>query len=433
MYAVLNFFTILVFIFCYIFIYSKLSSYRFLLVDYLYMSILLLISNFILFVTNLDMFLLPLYFIMLYISYRRNKYIWKNLILNAFIFVVIEFIFTFIALIFNVTLLNIRWQSLSQILICLISCIVLIFVRNYISMIIKKNRIILDYYNKKIKIILMLFVSTSIMLTFYIDFRGSGLIFSSYKIDTVYLVTAYFIIMSIVCLGYIYYTNEIKFKRTQFENLKEYTEKLETVYKDMRKFRHDYVNILNSISGYLDEDDIKGLKKYFYNNIYKLDVSMEKNRFKLGLLNNIRIMEVKGLLSSKIIKAQELKLDVNIDIVEAIYRIDMEGIDLVRILGIIMDNAIEAAFISKDKKIEIGIVKKELSTVIVILNSFKGEITKLSRLFKEGYSLKGSERGLGLSNLKTIINDYNNVTLDTSVEDNIFKQCIYIDPKKVEA
>ena len=50
----------------------------------------------------------------------------------------------------------------------------------------------------------------------------------------------------------------------------------------------------------------------------------------------------------------------------------------------------------------------------------------MSKIFKAGFSTKGKNRGLGLSNLKDIMNNYSNATLDTSIENNRFIQNITI-------
>ena len=51
-------------------------------------------------------------------------------------------------------------------------------------------------------------------------------------------------------------------------------------------------------------------------------------------------------------------------------------------------------------------------------------------LFKQGFSTKGENRGLGLSNLKEIIDKYKNVTLDTFIKNELFFQEITIKNRK---
>ena len=195
---------------------------------------------------------------------------------------------------------------------------------------------------------------------------------------------------------------------------------------DMRKFRHDYINILSSIEGFMHDNDMDELKTYFNNYISPLNQNIQNTNHKLVLLKNIKLPELKGLISSKLIRAQELGLYVNIDISEEINFINMNKVDLIRCLGIILDNAIEASMISREKCIELGVIKKQAYIIIIIMNSYDKEISSISRLFKEGYSTKGSNRGLGLSNLREMINNNKNVLLNTSIENNRFIQVINI-------
>ena len=69
---------------------------------------------------------------------------------------------------------------------------------------------------------------------------------------------------------------ELKSKQINFEVLQNYTTKIEGMYSDMRSFKHDYANIISSIVGYIDEEDMEGLKKHFYENILPLTKRLEK-------------------------------------------------------------------------------------------------------------------------------------------------------------
>ena len=107
----------------------------------------------------------------------------------------------------------------------------------------------------------------------------------------------------------------------------------------------------------------------------------------------------------------------------------MDIIDLSRCLGILLDNAIEASLSSEKKRLNIAFIKKNSSILIIISNTFKGVIPPLSKIFKTGFSTKGKNRGLGLSNLSEIMNNYSNTTLDTSISDDRFIQNITISSK----
>ncbi len=220
---------------------------------------------------------------------------------------------------------------------------------------------------------------------------------------------------------------ELKSKQINFEILQNYTTKVEGMYSDMRSFKHDYANIKSSMIGYIDEEDMTGLKKHFYENILPLNKKIGKNDSEIGRLRQIKVPEIKGLLSLKLIRAQEMGIEVLIDIKEPIEQISMNIIDLTRVLGILLDNAIEATEECVLPKIKVGFIKDNQSLIIVICNRYKGNIPSVDKLYKKGYSTKGTNRGIGLTSLREIINKYEAIYLDTLIEDGEFTQTITLD------
>ncbi|MDT3982591.1 ATP-binding protein, partial [Staphylococcus ureilyticus] len=53
---------------------------------------------------------------------------------------------------------------------------------------------------------------------------------------------------------------QIQYKRNikEIENYYKYTLQIEKINNEMRKFRHDYVNILSTLSDYIRENDMEG-------------------------------------------------------------------------------------------------------------------------------------------------------------------------------
>ena len=181
--------------------------------------------------------------------------------------------------------------------------------------------------------------------------------------------------------------------------------------------------------GYIENKDMDGLERYFNKRILCLSEGIEANNLKIGNLKNIKVTEIKGILSSKLIRAQELEIDTFIDIVEPIEKINMDIIDLSRIVGILLDNAVEGAVECDKPSLKVGIINKENSILIVIINSVKDKIP-IYKIYEKGFSTKGENRGLGLYSLKEITNKYNNVFLDTVLENNEFKQLLQIGKDK---
>ncbi len=219
---------------------------------------------------------------------------------------------------------------------------------------------------------------------------------------------------------------ENKQQKKELEYMQSYTSGLEKNYNEMRKFKHDYQNILTSLESYINDEDLPGLKAYYYQNVKPTSNIISDNTFKLSQLSNIKVREIKSIIASKLLYSQELGIDTEFEGKDIIEKINMNPIILVRSLGILLDNAIEEVQKNKDGKVRVGIIKRESSIIIVISNSCGNDIPKLHEMQKMGFSTKDSNRGMGLSNLKDMIGPLNKVTLETIIEQNIFTQILEI-------
>lgn len=223
---------------------------------------------------------------------------------------------------------------------------------------------------------------------------------------------------------------QIQYKRNikEIENYYKYTLQIEKINNEMRKFRHDYVNILSTLSDYIREDDMKGLRKYFNEEIIPMQDNMQMKTLKINGIENLKVREIKGLLTTKILQAQEKNIRLSIEVPEPIEKIDMPIINLSRVIGILLDNAIEASEkIEDDPLIRIAFIKNEDDSVMfIIMNKCKPDMPRVHTLFQENYSTKGKNRGLGLSNLKEITDATSNVLLDTTIDNNYFIQKVEI-------
>lgn len=234
------------------------------------------------------------------------------------------------------------------------------------------------------------------------------------------------IAISLIVLKVFREREEMEHEKQQYESLQEYTKQIETMYTNLRTFKHDYVNILTSLSGYLDTKDYEGLEKYFTENILPTNQIINRENYRLNQLSNIKEQGLKGLISSKLIYAHEMGIDVYIDVMEPIEKIAMKAIDFSRIMGIYLDNAIEAAMECEKKEIKFNMVKEEHTVAIILMNSFQNKDIPFSLMEQCGYSSKGEDRGLGLHNVKEILKKYENVCKTTSVEGKYFMQMLEI-------
>ncbi|MBC1456825.1 sensor histidine kinase [Listeria newyorkensis] len=208
----------------------------------------------------------------------------------------------------------------------------------------------------------------------------------------------------------------------QMRQLREYVGALEALQKDMRVFRHDYVNILSGINGFITNSDMDGLSVYFRTKVIPMNSDMEVNISKLSTLQNLEVIELKGLFATKMIRAQELGVDAQVEVYKRIDEMNMDSIDLCRVTGILLDNAIEAVVDTADPTVRVAIIQKKEAIVLIFANSLPEDSPPIHQFFEEGFSTKGENRGIGLSTLKKTLKKYPNVSLDTKITQHGFVQ-----------
>ena len=283
--------------------------------------------------------------------------------------------------------------------------------------------------NKIYLIIVCVFLLT-ILLLIYFYLPDQNLSFG----DAKFLVVMYavLIITTAVVIVTISFSiiRQIQYKRNmrEIENYYKYTLQIEKINHEMRKFRHDYVNILSTMSDFIRENDMEGLDQYFHEEILPMQDSMQMNAIKINGIENLKVREIKGLLTTKILQAQEKNIRISIEVPETIEKIEMPIINLSRVIGILLDNAIEASEkIVDDPLIRIAFIKNEDDSVMfIVMNKCDTDMPRVHTLFQENFSTKGKNRGLGLSTLKELTDTTSNVLLDTTIDNNYFIQKVEI-------
>lgn len=219
-------------------------------------------------------------------------------------------------------------------------------------------------------------------------------------------------------------------KQKALQDLQSYTQNLEAMYNGLRSFKHDYVNILLSLSGYIEDGDMDRLKFFFESKIFPTKNLITKGDYKLNQLSNIGVLEIKSLLSVKMIYAHESGIDITIDIPGKVESFLIDTVDLARILGIFLDNAIEAALETEQPQIGLNIIQDKAGVSIIISNSFRDNGVMLHNLKRKGFSTKAGHQGIGLWNAQKIISSYDNVLLETTMKCSYFIQHIELTDKK---
>lgn len=216
-------------------------------------------------------------------------------------------------------------------------------------------------------------------------------------------------------------TTQLEIANLNLEQEKEHNRLLKIAQDDMRGFRHDFSNIMCTIGGYVQVKDMEGLSKY-YSQIQK-DIAKVNNIGALdpAVINNPAVFT---LIASKYDKATEENITMNINCFLDLNELNMKIYEFTRVLGILLDNAIEAAK-ECDKKIIHLEIRKDTNRhrqLLIIENTYKEKDIDTDKIYEKNYSTKPGNTGLGLWEVRQILKRNNNLNLYTTANDEYFRQ-----------
>lgn len=220
-------------------------------------------------------------------------------------------------------------------------------------------------------------------------------------------------------------TNKLNTTSQSLEEAQLYNKTLTLLHDSMRGFKHDFHNIVQGIGGYIETENMEGLKKY-YSQLLK-DCNRVNNLTALNptIINNPAIYNI---MATKYHKADEIGVQINLGIFVDLNEFEkhMKIYEFTRILGILMDNAIEAASECDEKVIHVSFKKEDNRNrlVMVIENTYVNKDIDIDRIFEKDFSTKSSKTnsGLGLWEIRQILKKNNNLNLFTTKNEEYFVQ-----------
>ena len=213
-------------------------------------------------------------------------------------------------------------------------------------------------------------------------------------------------------------------KDTQLNELSIYSHHVESLYEEIRSFRHDYINILTSLKLGIDNQDIEAIKTV-YNGVLRDSANQfYDSKFDIAKLSNIKNDAIKSILSAKLLEAQNRGISISVEIEEPVSNFRIELLDFITVLSVLCDNAIEATIKATSPRMTVVFINNDDSLVLIVENSIKSEKVDVSHIFARGYSSKGEGRGLGLHNVNSVLEKYPKSTITTRSANHLFSQTI---------
>ncbi len=272
--------------------------------------------------------------------------------------------------------------------------------------------------------VLLILLGTSISSIEMIELRNN------FEIDNFRFIL-YNLITSLIIIGLNVYQiinrRKIKKERVRSKIIEERNKNLLEITDNVRSFKHDFNNIIQAINGYIDLKDINALQKYF------TPLLEECHHINLVELLDFQVVDnpaIYSVLLNKYELARESNITMNIEILIKLDELTEKSYELSRMLGILLDNALEASTECEEKIVNIQFLKEEKrnADVIIIENTYTNKNVDTHRIFEKNYTTKKEKgnTGLGLWKISNIIEKDSNLELFTNKDDKMFKQKLEI-------
>lgn len=354
--------------------------------------------------------LLLLYFVIKIKERKIILYAFNTIVLFAISEILVSFVFVILG--FNSKLLinNIFYNFVANLFISFFSIILICipFIKKIIF-----NVINLFDKNKKLFNYLCIFI-----FTLYLIILKNGLEFllkSNYYINVLFIIGIVLIILIIIKSEYKY--EQINEQNKQMLN---YVKKYERIITEQGKANHEFKNQLMVIRGYAQMNSSKLIE---YLDSIVDDTRKTHSSYLISQLNRFPDGGIKGLLYYKLSLMDDFKIKYDIN-VESGVKTKLNSLstdmykNITKILGVLLDNAIDASKQTKTKKIVISVIKEKSIVVFNIYNTYKGklDISKIGT----GYTTKGNGHGYGLRLVNDIINNNKYFKIENLLEDEYY-------------
>lgn len=236
----------------------------------------------------------------------------------------------------------------------------------------------------------------------------------------IYMAVLSYIILSIKKI------HKMRKEKIKIKDLELSNKRLQRNYDNIRSFKHDFNNIMQSIGGYIALNDMNGLEKMYKSIIEECQDINDTQSICENTINNPAIYH---LINHKFEEAKKLGIKMQVKVLINLKKLKINDLDVCRILGILIDNAIEASKECEKKFISIKFIHDNLNNrdLIIIENSCKNCLIDIDKIYEKGFSSKKEKinHGLGLWKVRQILRKNKNINIYTA-RDKLFKQQLEI-------
>lgn len=262
------------------------------------------------------------------------------------------------------------------------------------------------------------------LMIFTISLLGIKIPLTDWKLNIDFLITM-LILLSLCIIGFWIFKQKSIINKTtsMYQQLADYSDITNELLEDYRIIAHEHKNQLLIISSMIDKENSE-LTEYVDN---LLDKRTDNKYVWISQLNHLPLSGLKGLINYKLVEMEKLKINIGISISSEISKMKLTRLstkqkdNLYSIIGIYLDNAIQAAKESKEKEISLELYKDKKDIVMILANTYRGKL-ELDKMDSYGYTTKGKNHGVGLHIVKKILEEENTFTQNRSLFENYYVQ-----------
>ncbi|WP_241645741.1 hypothetical protein [Pediococcus acidilactici] len=190
------------------------------------------------------------------------------------------------------------------------------FIAVYLQSYLTNN--LLDFFNKR-KIVKLLCKWYIVILAILMFTTVQGKVVVESNVNSLILEALFVALLLIAVLSMIFsFLNELhrtklKNELQQIKQLENYAAVLEDGYRNLRKIKHDYVNVISSSLFLLEDQEYADLRKYYKETLTMLNADDKYDEIRIGDLQNIGNSALKGIIAYKLIQAEHQKLKIHFE------------------------------------------------------------------------------------------------------------------------
>lgn len=382
-------------------------------------TVFLFVSNHVRFITGIAAMSIFMYFVLGIKDRTVILYSFNTEIILGVCEIIVSLVLVLIGIKSTDIVNNLKYNLIANILIAVFAILL-----SNIPLIKKVMNKVIDIFKKK-KLINYLYV---LLLILYLIVSKNGL---EFVLKSNYYVNILFIIAVIIIFGIII-KNESKYERLKEENKQMYNHvtKYEKIITEQGKVNHEFKNQLMVIRGYAQ---MKSDKLLDYIDSITQDANKTHSSYLISQLNKFPEGGIKGLLYYKLSIMEDENIKYELDVQTGV-RTKLNSLsinmykNITKILGVLLDNAIDASKKSKEKQIIISVLKDKSNVIFSISNSYKGKLN-LDKM-GTGFTTKGLGHGYGLRLVNDIIKETNSFKVTNEVKNKYYVSNLIIKIEK---